>query len=148
MTNCDTEFGKHLETRGIIGNFNPDYFTASSFGSLELQQRPNSESIGQAIDYSESTQVEVQTVSLDSLGLNRIDLIKIDVEAMEPDVLEGASETIRRDHPMLVVEMIKSDRKKLRSWLENSGYLPLQDRSNLVALHHSDKCLQFFKSAT
>jgi FkbM family methyltransferase len=125
-----------------------DYCVATSFGSFELQERPNNEPIGQSIDYSESALVEVEAVSLDSLGLNRIDVVKIDVEGMEPEVLQGASESIRRDHPILVVEMIKSDRKKLRSWLENSGYLPLQDHSNFVALHHSDKCLQIFKSAT
>jgi FkbM family methyltransferase len=125
-----------------------DYCVATSFGSLELRQRPDNEFIGQPIDYSESALIEVQSVNLDSLDLDRIDLIKIDVEGMEPDVLHGASEIIKRDHPILIVEMIKSDREKLRSWLENSGYLPLQDRSNLVALHHSDKCLQFFGTAT
>jgi FkbM family methyltransferase len=124
-----------------------DYCVPTSFGSLELTQRSDSEPIGQPIDYSENNLVEIQTVSLDSLGMDRIDLIKIDVEGMEPDALEGACETIKRHYPILVVEMIKSDRQQLRSWLESFGYLPLQDRANLVAVHHSDKSLQFLKSA-
>jgi FkbM family methyltransferase len=123
-----------------------NYCVPTSFGSLELTQRSDTERIGQPIDYSENGLVEIQTVSLDSLGMDRTDLIKIDVEGMEPDALEGARETIKRHHPILVVEMIKNDRQHLRSWLESFGYLPLQDRSNLVAVHHSDKSLQVLKS--
>jgi FkbM family methyltransferase len=125
-----------------------NYCIPTSFGSLELTQRSDCEPIGQPVDYSESSLVQVPTLSLDSLGLDRIDLIKIDVEGMEPDALEGACKTIKRDRPILVVEMIKNDRQQLRSWLESFGYLPLQDRSNLVAIHHSDKCLELLKSAT
>lgn len=46
----------------------------------------------------------VSMITVDSLGLNRCDLIKIDVEGMEPDVLKGAAETIKKFRPMLYVE--------------------------------------------
>lgn len=36
-----------------------------------------------------------------------VGLIKIDVEGMEPDVLDGASELIKADHPILVIEINK-----------------------------------------
>ena len=45
-----------------------------------------------------------QMLTIDSLGLNRCDLIKIDVEGMEPDVLKGAAETIKKFRPLLYVE--------------------------------------------
>jgi FkbM family methyltransferase len=42
--------------------------------------------------------------SIDSLDLPRVDFIKIDVEGAELDVLEGASNTIRRCRPTVMVE--------------------------------------------
>jgi FkbM family methyltransferase len=119
----------------------PNYLVATSFGSLELKKRANTEFIGQPIDYSENKLGEVPAVSLDSLNLSRIDLIKIDIEGMELEALAGATKCIATLHPMLLVEMIKSDKKALRKWLENHGYLSLTNQANIVAVHHTDKCL-------
>ncbi len=41
---------------------------------------------------------------LDYYGLDRIDFLKIDVEGMELDVLEGARETVERCQPVIFVE--------------------------------------------
>jgi FkbM family methyltransferase len=48
--------------------------------------------------------LSVQTITLDSLELDRCDFIKIDVEGMEPAVLRGAEDLIRRTHPTLWLE--------------------------------------------
>ncbi|OYT87377.1 MAG: hypothetical protein CFE43_21820, partial [Burkholderiales bacterium PBB3] len=46
-------------------------------------------------------------VSLDSLTLpGRVGMLKIDVEGMELDVIEGAAELLRRDRPILYIECI------------------------------------------
>ena len=42
---------------------------------------------------------------LDDCGLPPVGFIKIDVEGFEAEVLAGAAELIRRDHPVLVIEM-------------------------------------------
>ena len=42
--------------------------------------------------------------SLDSFGFERVAAIKIDVEGFENEVLAGATETIRRNRPAIVVE--------------------------------------------
>lgn len=46
----------------------------------------------------------VPVVALDALGLERCDLLKVDVEGAEVDVLAGARETITRLRPVLFVE--------------------------------------------
>ena len=48
----------------------------------------------------------VEVIPLDSLQLQNVSLIKIDVEGMEIDVLRGAKETILRDHPVLLIEIM------------------------------------------
>lgn len=50
----------------------------------------------------------IESRSIDSWarerGLTRLDVIKIDVEGAEPQVLEGASEAVRRFRPLIVAE--------------------------------------------
>ncbi len=47
---------------------------------------------------------EVAIIPLDDLGLSRCRLIKMDVEGMEVEALEGARETIKRLRPALFIE--------------------------------------------
>ncbi len=46
----------------------------------------------------------IDVITVDSLALPSCRLIKIDVEGMEPDVLTGARETIKKFRPILFVE--------------------------------------------
>lgn len=47
---------------------------------------------------------EIETITIDSLGLKSCDYIKIDVEGFEPLVLMGAKETIEKFHPTILFE--------------------------------------------
>lgn len=53
------------------------------------------------------TQVKVPTISVDELvrehGLNRVDVIKIDVEGMEPTVFKGMRETISNNPQLKII---------------------------------------------
>jgi FkbM family methyltransferase len=119
----------------------PDYQTPSSFGSLELRKREGHQYIGQPIDYSEGKGELVQTITIDSLGLRRIDLIKIDIEGMEIDALEGAARSLAEMHPILIVEQLKSDQAKLLSMLKPLGYRCFAFGIDLVCVHHFDPAL-------
>ena len=116
----------------------PDYNQAASFGSLELKQKTGNEFIGQAIDYSEGHGNEVPVRTIDSLGLKRVDFIKIDVEGMELEVLEGARETIATHKPHMLIEVIKTDRTKLEGVLTAAGYKLFPMGINILALHAAD----------
>ena len=131
--------------RGTMKIPNPNYLTDSSFGSLELRKRGNTEFIGQPIDYSEDKMVDVSTISLDSFNFSRLDLIKIDVEGMELDVLAGAAKSLGDKHPILLVEALKTDANALRTQLENLGYVVIPSGINFVAIHKDDKCRQDVK---
>jgi FkbM family methyltransferase len=125
---------------GQMGIPQPDYLSAASYGSLELKPSAMAQFIGQTIDYERTLPVNVITV--DSLNLSRVDFIKLDVEGMEQDVLEGARATIDRCHPVLTVEVLKSDEPGIVAWLTHRGYRLLKFDINLLAIHESDPMLK------
>ncbi|MCK1395845.1 FkbM family methyltransferase [Bradyrhizobium sp. 1] len=144
INNCFNALAVHAAVSSASGTMqipNPNYFMPSSFGSLELRQGPNNEFIGQPIDYANNT-VTVQTMTLDELNLARVDFIKIDIEGMEMEALEGARETIRKHRPILLIEKIKTDNRQLEQWLRDNGYQSMAMAINVLAVHQSDRCLK------
>jgi FkbM family methyltransferase len=61
-------------------------------------------------------EVSVEVKKMDSLDLQNIGLIKIDVEGYELEVLEGARETIIREMPNLYVELEQMHNSSRRFW--------------------------------
>jgi FkbM family methyltransferase len=85
-----------------------DYAQAENFGGVALGSAQGD---------------EVEVVTLDSLGLPRLLLLKVDVEGMEFDVVVGARATIARLQPALYVENDRADRsQRLISLLFEIGY--------------------------
>jgi FkbM family methyltransferase len=130
------------EHRGELIIPQPDYFARASFGSLELRQQENTEYIGQRISYDPSSGVAVPMVSIDSLDLERADLIKLDVEGMEVEVLRGARKTLQNLKPILSIEIIKSDQAVIKELLDDLGYRYFPAGLNLIAAHTEDPVLQ------
>ncbi len=116
----------------------PDYLSPGTFGSLELRHRPNTEFIGQPIEYGERGLVSVQAISIDSLELPRLDLLKIDVEGMEMSVLAGAQQTVGRHLPIIIVERLKTQEAELDALLAPHGYRRYRVGPNILAVHPSD----------
>ncbi len=86
-----------------------DYSKPNNFGGLELGGHRNGES--------------VPVITIDSLQLPNCRLIKIDVEGMEQEVLQGARDTISRCRPLLYVENDRANRSRpLIEFLMGMGY--------------------------
>ena len=111
INNCFNAFALHAAVSSESGTMtipNPNYLVPSSFGSLELRQSVRNEFIGQKIDYAANT-VVIRKLTLDEINLPRVDFIKIDIEGMELEALEGARQTIDRSQPIMLLERIKAD---------------------------------------
>jgi FkbM family methyltransferase len=61
-----------------------------------------------------------EMIPLDSLHLQNVSLIKIDVENTENEVLKGAQETIRQNRPYIIIEIL------------GNLYTPVPDRTERV----------------
>ena len=83
--------------------------------------------------------LEIQTITLDQFvrekHLDRIDLIKMDVQGAEPWVIEGGASTLRRLHPHLLLEVSPYD---LRSFGKTATDLLRM----LEALGYESYCLK------
>jgi FkbM family methyltransferase len=86
-----------------------DHRAAQNFGGLSLERAAQGE--------------DVPLITLDSLSLPSLRLLKIDVEGMESDVILGGRQTIIRHRPILYVE---NDRRQhsaqLIGLIEELGY--------------------------
>jgi FkbM family methyltransferase len=129
------------DKEGFLDIPQPDYMVNSSFGSLELRKNANNENIGQPINY-DSHLTQVRTVSIDSLNLPRLDLIKMDVEGMEELALQGAKKTIIQCKPIICIEVIKSDPKNISDFLTGLGYRIFPSAMNYLAIHKDDPTLE------
>jgi len=133
---------------GVVGGHNgsvrvpiPNYLLESSFASLEAQRSTNSQWIGQPINYGDSLTQPVQQITLDALNLQRADLIKLDVEGMEIQALQGALETLKRCTPVLFIDTSKLVLATLLDLLESAGYESHQLGNRLLAIHKDDPTL-------
>jgi FkbM family methyltransferase len=89
-----------------------DYMAEHNFGGMTLLD-----------DYSRVRSYSVTVLKIDELRLSGCRLLKIDVEGMERQVLEGATETIRAFRPFLYVEDDRPEQSAgLRQLLQALGY--------------------------
>ena len=93
-------------------------------------------------DIADSYQVRARRLDdiVKEAGVTRVDAVKIDVEGAEFLVLKGAAETLTRYRPVVSVELIDLQLKKLgasvdevMAFMRSHGYAPIQfQESNMV----------------
>lgn len=100
---------------GLIDFPDPDYTRAGNFGGVSMLPQTD---IGQKIE------AHAQTASkrIDSLELQRLDFLKLDVEGMEIEALVGGMETLSRCRPVVMAEWIKCGKESLEAFFGKVGY--------------------------
>lgn len=79
--------------------------------------------------------ISVQAVPIDHLGLDRFDLLKLDVEGMEIAVLDGALQAITQFRPLIWIEIWPPKYPSVTAWLREQGYdLFIFDALNFCAI--------------
>jgi len=75
--------------------------------------------------------MELEVKKLDDYEFDRVDLIKIDVECMEPLVIFGALETIKKHKPVIVAEALLPLHKEVMGFLLQDclGYIRQQSKA-------------------
>ena len=93
-----------------------DYTKAQNYGALSLRHPEH-------FDCEPVSTAMRQTVTLDSFDVDSCRLLKVDAEAMEPEVLRGAADLIRRHRPVLYVENDRPENfDTLHQLLSGFGY--------------------------
>jgi FkbM family methyltransferase len=147
LSNVRAFLGAVTETNGDWSRVPQLNFDApGSYGSLSITSDEKSSDVGQ--DVTTGLAIGVRTYSLDAFfSIGRVDFVKIDVEGMELNVLEGGTAVIDREKPVLIVEHLKSDKAALRAWVEARGYAVFEERNNLLCIHRDDPCLNHVKDS-
>jgi FkbM family methyltransferase len=90
----DREGGAELKFSGVFDGF--ACLTQGDHGRSECQRAPR-------------ISITVRTSDLDTIcsksGIARVDLIKMDIEGAEMLALQGMTRTLRRDRPILIMEL-------------------------------------------
>jgi FkbM family methyltransferase len=107
-----------------------DYAQVSSYGSVEFGAMQN-EDMGQPRGLS---QENVRAITLDSLQLPRVDIIKIDIEGMEEHALAGATDLFARHRPIAFVEWVKSNKQAMVDYFAVRDYSVYEAGMNLLCM--------------
>ena len=88
---------------------------------------------------------DVQIITIDSLNLSKLDLIKLDVQGMERKTIDGGNNSINKFKPILIIEagissaskffrengpVLSSNNVELFDLLKGWGYMPFQISSD------------------
>ena len=88
------------KTNGFVNVFEPNYYSNEDFGIFSLVEDKIGEKSGNIY--------KIPIITLDffveSYTIEKVNFIKIDVEGMDIDVLEGAKNTIKKYNPSIFIE--------------------------------------------
>jgi len=95
------------------------YLYVSKFSDLHSLHKDR---LDETIDTVPVRTRTADTLALRELKLDRIDLIKIDVEGAEIEVLEGMKEVIMKYHPILIIEVFQKNLEKIKEIFNKHNY--------------------------
>jgi FkbM family methyltransferase len=114
----------------------------ANFGGLCLVAGPvaqkAAEGIGQPVSFTEEKMDTVRCLKIDSGGLQRLDILKLDVAGMEPMALSGARDTIERCKPVILAEQSICGNIAIRNAL-GPDYELMPMGMSVLCIHKDDK---------
>ena len=100
---CDLRYAGLGETLGTAQVPDVNYSTPQDFGTVQISET--------------GTGTTVEIVTIDSLALDRLDFVKLDVEGYECAALAGGIKTIQQHRPYIWVEFFISGRDPIKAAL-------------------------------
>lgn len=113
---------------GVLNDLHNMFVHYIGLGARSEMMRVPAVDYGKPSDYGQVSLVgceeglPISVVSIDSLGLPRLDFLKADVEGMEADLLDGARETLERFTPWVWLEYFLSDVETLKQKFHGLDY--------------------------
>lgn len=94
---------------------------------------------GRGLTYDRDGGEKVSIITVDSLNLDKLDFIKLDVQGFELKVIEGGKNTIIKNLPIMFIENYKNqeDDIKVLEMLKNYGYINYR----LIATEYQEDCI-------
>lgn len=137
LMNVRAIHGAVSELSGTIHVPKINYETLSNFGGIAMRDGLLRYSPGQDLSYDKYNMDIVNCFALDDSRLDRVDILKIDVEGMEIDVLKGARATIGKLKPVVITEHIHCGIQLITSFLEDFEHFILG--GNVVSVPNSEE---------
>lgn len=137
LFNARAVWGAVSDQCGFMPGPKVDYHRLGNFGGVSMLPQHNDELGAVVRGYSSI----IPMLTIDSLNLTRVDIIKIDVEGMEPKVLKGAEISIRRHRPIIAAEHTTCGEEAILKALPDDYRCQTQGMT-VLAMHKDDTIWQ------
>jgi FkbM family methyltransferase len=124
-------------TCGVVDMPAPDYCAPNHFGTVSLKA-----GVGAC---QGAPKIPVEVISIDTLNLPRVDFIKLDIEGMELEALEGARNTIERSRPFILCEWHIAGKGPIEKFMQSVGFQTAVVGMNMFAGPPSDTMSRFIQ---
>jgi FkbM family methyltransferase len=112
-----------------------NYYQPSSFGSVGLTGEYDGD-VGQDLDFGNGDKVPQIIIDEYFKNIDNIVFVKVDVEGMEMNVLQGAVATISKHRPFLFVEYTKqkNNGNDLKEFIESLDYIIYSTHQDFICI--------------
>ena len=110
-----------------------DYSQPLNFGSIEFTAEQG-EPLNQPRAHDPQRLEYVPMTTVDRFEFTHVHLMKIDAEGMEMQVLEGATDTLRRCRPVIYLEFLKGDKNALMQRVAALNYAVYENGMNFLCI--------------
>lgn len=81
--------------------------------------------------FSETSESKIKMIKIDDFDIEeKVDFIKMDVEGFEANVLRGMEQLLKRDRPILMIEIFDENYDEVSTLLNSYGYYQAEKISN------------------